>query len=123
MELYVPSVYLPVPEHLQYVHTAKYIFTDVTPHNARFLKGSVLFDDDLAEKVIREFAQYKEGCEALLVHCLQGKNRSPAIGIALNEIFDLGHDTHSLLKQYNKLNKHVYETMLKARDKLIKNEP
>ena len=109
----------PLVESPSYIQKRKYYFDDNHPRDLRWDRTLIILDENLAERIIQEFATDKDRCEALLVHCTRGKNRSPAIGIALNEIFELGNDTLSLLKQYNKLNKHVYETMLKVGEIII----
>src|SRR3989344_8057151 len=77
---------------------SEYVFDDIDP---RWLDkdGSsrcAVFDHTLAEKVISDFQEKGRDCESLLVHCARGLNRSPAIAIALNEIFKLGHNSEEL---------------------------
>jgi len=83
-----------------YRNTPGYVFDDIALEKERFFWGEkgVLFDEDMAKGVIRDFEIGRKECECLLVHCILGRNRSPAVAIALNEIFDLGHDG-SLLKK------------------------
>ena len=88
----------------------RYFFADRTPEYGE----GILFDEDLATKVLTNFRERGLGKETLLIHCIQGKNRSPAVGIALNEIFELGHSTDKLKEQYPEANWHVYNTMIKV---------
>lgn len=53
----------------------------------------ILFDEALAKKMLDDFARVKEGCLDLLVHCTIGACRSPAVAMALNEVFELGQDS------------------------------
>ncbi len=93
---------------------AEYVFDDNDVYPFWFEQGSVWFDDDIAERMIGDFIQHKEGVEALLVHCSLGESRSPAVAMALNEIFELGHDVDFLKSEYEKYNRHVYETMMRV---------
>lgn len=66
----------------------EYTFDDRTPT----LGSGKLFTPDIAERILTDFRTDGLDKEALLVYCIRGKNRSPAVGMALNEIFGLGHD-------------------------------
>ncbi len=87
-----------------------YAFDDITPD---FGRGK-LFDQTMAQELLLDFKNRGLTQDTLLVHCLKGKNRSPAVGIALNEIFGLGQDTAQLKKQYFEANTHVYNTLLET---------
>ncbi len=78
---------------------------------------SITFDETIAGSILSDFEEKGLDKETLLVHCLGGKNRSPAVGIALNEIYDLGHDTEELKKQFPETNWYVYEMLLKVAKK------
>ena len=84
-----------------------YQFDDITPRVGR----GILFTEAMAGKILEEFIVQRLYVDALLVNCFFGKNRSPAVGIALNEIYGLGHDTDALKEQYNEANWYVYETL------------
>ena len=94
----------------------KYIFDDNDYH---FRLGSMSIDDTIATKIVSEFAVHKDSVESLVVHCSRGKNRSPAVAMALNELFNLGHDPHILLAQYAEFNRLVYDNVKSAGKKLI----
>jgi hypothetical protein len=112
----------------QFRHTEVYLFDDVTPGMARLNREApiheptVLFDEDIARKIITDFETYSEGCEALLAHCHMGRNRSPAVAIALNDIFSLGHNSQALFNQHPATRQFVYDTMMKAAAKLGKTQ-
>jgi len=96
----------------------EYLFHDVDPAFSK--NDSLIFDEPLAQKILDDFKQQGLGKETLLVHCMQGENRSPAVAIALNEIYSLGHDTEELKKKFPEANWHVYKTLLKvAKEKEI----
>ena len=97
-----------------WVSIERYVFDDVWPGMPGGLyPRDVVFSEDIASRIIDDFMKRKDISEALLVHCSRGKNRSPAVAMALNEIFCLGHDTEELKKQYPDANWYVYETMLR----------
>lgn len=92
----------------------EYYFDDRTPD---FGRGKLL-DEEIAQQLLTDFKERGSNKETLLVHCSRGRNRSPAIGIALNEIFRLGYDTAQLKKQYPEATWYVYRTLLEVAKKL-----
>ncbi len=98
-----------------YVNIFEYIFDDVEPWYAK--ENDVLFDTDMAKKLITDFDKNREKCESLLVHCGRGINRSPAVGMALNDIFKLGRDSSLLEKMYPECNWYIYNTMKEVAEK------
>jgi len=89
-----------------------YYFDDIWPGIGS--QKEILLDDDLASRIINNFAKNKNGCETLIVHCSRGINRSPAVAIALNEIFGLGHKSSELKKKYDESNWYVYNKLIEA---------
>ena len=103
-------------ESPNYVCIAKSVFDDVEPWFAK--SDDLLFTEQIADDILREFSEYKDRCDAFLVHCSKGKNRSPAVGVAFNEIFGFGHDIDDLKKKYrfgelSGANMHVYDTLMR----------
>lgn len=94
-----------------YRKIAEYVFDD---NDKFFQAGRVTIDSNLARSIVTDFSTYRDKVQALLVHCTMGKNRSPAVAIALNEIFGLGHNTEALLKKYQACNRSVYAAILDA---------
>ncbi|MDO8660508.1 MAG: hypothetical protein Q7K43_01340 [Candidatus Woesearchaeota archaeon] len=92
----------------------EYTFDDISPDypHQDFSGKGTLFTSSIAERVIKDFEKDHIDCEALLVHCLLGRNRSPAVAIALNKIFKLGNDSEKLKGQYKGLNYHIYGVLL-----------
>ncbi|HLD72535.1 MAG TPA: hypothetical protein VJA23_03035 [Candidatus Nanoarchaeia archaeon] len=93
----------------------EYTFDDRTPN----LGSGRLFTPDIAERILTDFRTDGLDKEALLVYCIRGKNRSPAVGMALNEIFALGHDPEELGRQFPETNWYIYGTLLNVADKLM----
>ena len=91
---------------------SSYSFNDTLP--GRVMPGEILFSEDLALRMLRAFDYDRMVCESLLVHCSQGQNRSPAVAMALNDLFSLGHDTGKLMEQYPEYNTHVYNILKKV---------
>jgi|SRR3989344_2984952 len=89
-------------------------FHDTNPEEAKRLCFSHFLEIDYARKMVRDFARYKDRCEAVMIHCMAGMNRSPAVAVAFNDIFGLGNDSQTLRNQYTDLNEYAYETIIKA---------
>ena len=70
--------------------------------------------DQMADSLVGDFAGELSNIEALMVSCTLGKNRSPAVAMALNDVFSLGHDTGSLRQIYSNYNNDVYQSILEA---------
>ena len=78
-------------------------------------QNHVLLNEDLAKKMLNDFERSKNGCLDLIIHCTLGGSRSPAVAIALNEIFALGYDTDKLKEKHSIYNKFVYRLLKEAR--------
>ncbi len=87
-----------------------YQFDDITPSVGR----GILFTEKMAGEMLEDFIRQRLYVDALVVNCFHGENRSPAVGIALNEIYGLGHDTNALKDQYTEANWYVYETLMRV---------
>jgi len=80
----------------------------------RLRQKYTVFDRQLARRVIKEFRMEMQGKLELLVHCTMGASRSPAVAIALNEIFQLGNNTEEMKAKYTCINAYVYNVMMEA---------
>jgi len=90
-----------------------YTFDDVWPGIPGGLDPQdAVFNEEKAKKIITDFRENYSNIETLLVHCHFGMNRSPAVGIALNDIFDLGYSSNQLKKEYPAFREFVYDTMI-----------
>jgi len=74
----------------------------------------ILFKPQIAKRILLDFRRESGGCKELLVHCFNGEGRSPAVGLGLNNLFDLGEDSELFSARYPKLNKLVYSIMLRT---------
>ncbi|OQY47525.1 MAG: hypothetical protein DRR08_27930 [Candidatus Parabeggiatoa sp. nov. 2] len=76
----------------------------------------ILFNDEIAEQIITDFDNEGKDCKTLLVHCRAGISRSPAVAIALSEIFHLKtpEQIAEMKKQFSFYNKRVYNTLLRV---------
>lgn len=101
-------------QDLELYTSKEYIFDDRTPN----LGEGRLFDQDIAERILTDFRAEGLDKETLLVYCVRGKNRSPAVGMALNEIFGLGHDPIELRKQFPETNLYIYGTLMNVAGRL-----
>jgi len=70
-----------------------------------------LFEDNIARDIFRKYEKVKEDIEKVIIHCVQGIYRSPAIGKALNDIY--GWDIKNLEKKFPVYRRYIYEKMMK----------
>ncbi len=100
--------------HPLYVSKGTYVFDDVFP-GIDLDNYMVLMTSEVAKTIISDFmVACDAGIEGLVVHCSRGVNRSPAVGMALNRMFDFGYDHEILLMKYPAKNMFVYKTLLEA---------
>ncbi len=105
-----PYAELKYPEQFQTIKS--YIFDD-----SQFSDDErILFNDEIAERIITDFDNEAKDCQTLLVHCRAGISRSPAVAIALSEIFHLKtpEQIAEMKKQFSFYNKRVYNTLLRV---------
>ena len=95
----------------RYAHVHEYEFDDLYPD---FNQGGKLINPDIAGQIVSDFNNGRRECEDLLVHCFAGKGRSPAVAIALNEIFNLGQSTKRMKQIFPAYNDFVYQSLIKA---------
>ena len=89
----------------------EYVFDDI--YSQRSDSSNVLFTPEIASGMLIDFLNERNGCDTLLVHCERGKNRSPAVAMAFNDIFHLGHDRDKLKSEYQGYNWHVYHVLMR----------
>ncbi len=70
--------------------------------------GAVLFDDEMADKIIDFIAEKKRVADTLLVHCYAGQSRSRAVGAFAVEM--LGGDNSRYFEE-GTLNQYVYDVL------------
>jgi hypothetical protein len=105
----------PLKESDKWVGVNKYNFDDAFPGQRGSEKPLSTGD---AKKIIKDFERYVPETKVLLVNCLQGRNRSPSIALALNDIFGLGHDIEEMKKMYSGFRGFIYDTMIDAAKEL-----
>lgn len=84
-------------------------------------RGNGPVPDGIGENLITDFASSMlkfSDIQDILVHCNEGKSRSPAIGGALNEIFNLGYKTWRIEVDFPGINKDVYSQIITAARKI-----
>jgi len=102
----------------------EYIFCDIDDPNYEVDndEGSgddtVLINEQIASRILRDFRKSLGKFEELLVHCIMGEGRSPAVALALNDLFSLGEDSFSFSERYPKLTQLVYREIVRAGYKL-----
>jgi len=101
-----------------YKRIVEYTFDD---NDAFYQTGPVSISPGLAYILVKDFAENKNWIESLLVHCSRGKNRSPAVTIALNDIFGLGCNSEELKDKFKEFNPAVYKAILEAGQEYLSN--
>jgi len=96
-----------------YKQIKEYAFDDCDPLYNPEPKNTIMFNEKIAEQILCDFREGKDGCASLLIHCGLGLNRSPAVAIALNEIFRLGNDTEKMKRDYPLYTVYIYNVLRK----------
>ena|SRR3990172_9511831 len=99
----------PLINSKNYMAIRDYVFDD---NDSSYEAGPVWINGDIAKKIIQEYQKYQEKTECLLVHCTQGKNRSPTVAMVFNDVFNLGYSSQELKEKYNAFNRHTYKTLM-----------
>lgn len=124
---YVSRIFTPFPSQLKgssleefslkispnYIHIAEYVFSDTWPEMFKIMNNrhDILFNKEIAKNMLSDFLNFKSSCETFLVHCSQGKNRSPAVEIGFNDIFGFGYDFDELKDKFPSFNRYVYKVL------------
>lgn len=113
-----------------YIAIRNYTFDDISPNSGRGLSlvfnffryqlynleviERVAFNANIASEMLSDFRIFGRDCSDVLVHCLKGRGRSPAVAMALNDIFGLGENSSELRRRFPYYNKLVYSIMMSA---------
>jgi len=109
----------PLADSPFYRRIVEQTFDDIWPGSPSVgFQNPTMFTEEMADSIIRDFSAHKDSIDALLVHCSRGKNRSPAVALALNEVFNLGYNSQELKKQYPDATWFVYRTLKEVAGKL-----
>ncbi|RLG10940.1 hypothetical protein DRN73_06645 [Candidatus Pacearchaeota archaeon] len=106
----------PLKKSERYSDIREYFFDDVSQGSSH----TQTFTSENAKQILEDFRKRKKS-SSLLVHCLLGQSRSPAVAIALNEVFQVGNDSKELKKKYPLFNRHVYDTMMQEAERFAIN--
>ncbi|MEK6757564.1 MAG: hypothetical protein AABX88_00400 [Nanoarchaeota archaeon] len=98
-----------------YQKISEYYFDDLFVNDS----PNELFSGDLARRMLNDVEKSINSCEEILIHCVLGKSRSPAVGIALNEIYNLGDDSQKLKNQFPNFNERVYQILIQENIKTL----
>ncbi len=117
---YDDNTHYPLQESSFYKEIHHYFFDDIWPgmpdefHSHLPDEQYRPFTTEIAHTIIDDFSHALDSIDSLLVHCRFGVNRSPAVAIALNEIFELGEDSAFLKHKYPEYRRFIYNTLLEA---------
>ena len=96
----------------------EYFFDDITytpEHEEGDGDDYCSITDSIAAQISSDFSAHRDSIDELLVHCRQGQSRSPAVAMALNDIFNLGNNRSQLVRDFPKTNSFVYSFMIRNR--------
>ena len=80
------------------------IFDDIVTE----VDGAVLFDDDMADRIIDFIEKYRKSADTLFVHCYAGQSRSRAVGAFAVEM--LGGDNSKYFEEGTP-NQYIYDVL------------
>jgi hypothetical protein len=124
-ECYNPDL----PKNNNWITINEYKFDDIWPRGWKEFQGEdellnyegwyhhrrVLFDENMAKKILNDFEKVKNKIENIVIHCTYGRNRSPAVGMALNDIYGWG--IKGLEEKFPWYRKYIYNVMMGVRGK------
>ena len=116
-------------ENNNWIYVDEYFFDDIFPRSWKEFHGEdellnvrgwnhrnrILFSEKDAKKILKNYENMENEIENLIIHCVHGANRSPAIGIAMNDIYDWG--IKGLKEKFPEYRKYVYNIMMKEASK------
>lgn len=100
----------------------EYFFDDIDKESWGDYRG---INNEIAKQIIKDFATIKDKIDTLIVHCRAGVSRSPAVALALNDIFELNClDVKDFINMgcFSSHNRYVYKTMMKSANKTLENQ-
>ena len=68
-----------------------------------------LFNEESARDILEDYEKFGKDADTVMIHCSRGQNRSPAVGIAMNEI--CGWRIKGLKEKFPNYRKFVYHTL------------
>ena len=69
----------------------------------------IVFDEEIAKKIVQWIVEHKDRLDFLIVHCNAGISRSGAVAKWVALVLDLPFDD-----EYDLYNKHVYRTLVRV---------
>ncbi len=70
-----------------------------------------IFTPIIAQAILRDFSNEADNYKDHLFHCTQGISRSPAVAIALNELYLKNDEAAAMKKRFPKYNRYVYRLL------------
>lgn len=102
----------------KYVDILPLIFDDILPYMERSSisrdRDLVAFKKEQAREIGNFLEKYWGEFEDIMVHCNGGASRSPAVGAAIGNHFNLDYNPEILERQEGGPNRHVYTMLLNS---------
>src|SRR3989344_209027 len=102
--------YSTLQQSSQYLFIRDYTFDAIDYHD-EVSNCAIAIDDSISKQIITDF-QKGLHCSTLLIHCRYGENRSPSVAMALNDIFNLGDNSHLIALNYPRYVRYVYQKIM-----------
>ncbi len=102
----------------RYISILPLIFDDILPCMEKSAidkdRDLIAFKEEQAREIGNFLEKYWGEFEDIMVHCNGGASRSPAVGAAIGDHFNLEYNPRILWRQENGPNSHVYTTLLNS---------
>lgn len=110
----------PLKESPNWRTVREYVFDDADEIYRNPCENPIVINEEMARRIVKDFIDGREGCSELLVHCSRGKSRSPALALALGEVFGLDLDVEKVREEGVMLiNRLVYRLVKEAAGKQL----
>lgn len=100
-----------------------YVFDDIDEEEYMISKLQVLkgITEEIADQIKQDFDYIKDKIETLVINCHAGISRSPAVALALNNLYNLNlldEDEFRCMGKFSNYNRFVYAKITKLWDHL-----
>ena len=85
-------------------------FRSYIEHKGHHEGRVTLFAKEDAIELLKDYDSFGKDAKTIMIHCDRGKNRSPAVGIAMNEIYGWG--IKGLKEKHPAFRRYIYQTLL-----------
>ncbi len=109
----------------KFVEVFEYKFDNLYPIDERDMRllgrggdFPIIFNAEIAGKMLFDFTGVRDKVSGLMVHCWDGRNRAPAVAIAYNDVFSFGYDREELMMKHPAYNSYICQTLIDTAGKI-----